>query len=632
MGLYWDDWPSLWFLHFWGPKIFPLAFSIDRPVQGWLFVLTTTIFGESLFGWQIFGIIARWLSGIALGWMLLSLWPRRRFQVLGVTILFLVYPGFLSQNIAITYGHQFLIMGLFLVSFGTMIWSIRRPARYLLFTGLSMLIALLSMFALEYYFGLELLRPVFLWIVIGETVRDRKSRLIETGKRWLPYLGLDAIFLAWRLTTDPATTITRLAQTIANDIYESAALAWGRIFIYLNFEGVKSSVLLAYILTVLAAGLLSIALLLIVRSNGPTELKTRRWLWGLSAALIGFYALMIGGWPFWVTDLRLELTIPWDRFTQPMMLGACLMLVGLIDLLIRLRLLKVLLIGILAGLAAGSHFYQALNFRQEWVEQRTFLWQLAWRAPALEPGTVILTTGMPFSSSTDNSLTAAINWIYAPALEEFKMPFLMYDTDARLGNRLPSLEPDIPLDQDYRATHFEGSTSQALVLYYNPPRCLKVFDLVIDRHYPNKPGMIVLALPLSRLELINEAEAGDPAMPGFLGPELKHNWCYYFEKVDLAVQLGKWGKAADLADEALRIKPKLTEDNAPELIPFIYAFAHAKRYDKALSLSLEAGDLSNKMHYYTCDTWYYLDRDIDGDAAFDAALAEINQKFECTPP
>jgi hypothetical protein len=66
LGLYWDDWPSLWFLHFFGPGVFPQAFAADRPVQGWLFLLTTSLVGQSLLAWQVFGILTRWLSGIVL--------------------------------------------------------------------------------------------------------------------------------------------------------------------------------------------------------------------------------------------------------------------------------------------------------------------------------------------------------------------------------------------------------------------------------------------------------------------------------------------------------------------------------------------------------------------------------------
>jgi hypothetical protein len=194
------------------------------------------------------------------------------------------------------------------------------------------------------------------------------------------------------------------------------------------------------------------------------------------------------------------------------------------------------------------------------------------------------------------------------------------------------LESDIPISQEYRATRFDGSTSQALVFYYSPPRCLKVLDLVADRHYPNKPGNVVLALPLSRLDLIRPGLSESPALPDFLGPEPKHNWCYYFEKIDLAVQLEEWDQAARLADQALKSKSELTRDNAPELIPLIIGYARSGDFKKAVEVSLLAEKLSDKMHYYMCDTWYYLENDLQGDPDFQAASNEINQKFQCTPP
>ncbi len=243
-----------------------------------------------------------------------------------------------------------------------------------------------------------------------------------------------------------------------------------------------------------------------------------------------------------------------------------------------------------------------------------------------------MTAGLPFFSSTDNSLSAPLNWIYAPDLKSREMPFAMYDVEARLGNTLPGLEPDIPLHMDYRASTFDGNTSQALVLHYNPPRCLKILDLKTDRHYPNKGGYIVLAMPLSRLNLIQESGQNSAVLPDFLGPEPIHSWCYYFEKVELAVQLGQWEKASRLAHQALSVKPELTSDNAPELIPLIYAFARSGDYTRAKELSLQAGSLSKKMHYYTCDTWYYLDQEIQADPEFQQIYSEINQNFDCDNP
>jgi hypothetical protein len=647
LGLYWDDWPSVWFLHTYGSQIFPTAFAIDRPLQGYLFVLTTSIFGESLLAWQIFGILARWILGTALGALLLSLWPRKHLQVMGVVILFTVYPGFSQQNIAITYGHQQLIYALALFSFLQMIWAVRAPKKSTLLTVLSLLTGLMSMFALEYFYGLELLRPVFIWLALSQIGTKGIQRIASTIKRWLPYLLMNITFLLWRLShatprgevtiferlrINPGQTLSILLTTIWGDIYASAVTAWVRAISTLNFTGIKRSVVIGYILVAVIVGIASFILMLLAKSRSERNNSGSKYdLWGLTAVLIGVFALLVGGWPFWVTDLRLDLSVPWDRFTQPLMLGACLLLVGLIDLLIRPNLPKILFIVFLSAVSAGNQFYYAVEYRQEWIDQRAFFWQLAWRAPEIAPGTVLFTSQLPFHSSSDNSLTAGVNWMYAPDLTSRQMPYLMYDIEARLGNRLIGLEPNISIQQDYRATEFNGTTDQALVFFYKPPRCLKILDLKKDRHYPNKPGYVVLAMPLSKLDLIKEGTK-EPLMPGVLNPEPNHSWCYYFEKVDLFAQLGKWDKAASFADQGLKVKPILTQDNAPELIPLIYTYAHIKKYDQALELSYEAGALSKKMHYYTCDTWYYLNQDIEQNPQFNSAYAEINQKFECTPP
>ena len=78
---------------------------------------------------------------------------------------------------------------------------------------------------------------------------------------------------------------------------------------------------------------------------------------------------------------------------------------------------------------------------------------------------------------------------------------------------------------------------------------MKVLDYTADRLYPNKPDIIVQAMPLSRLELIEPGVASSPEMPAFFGPQPAHNWCYYFEQIELALQFKRWEQAARLADE-----------------------------------------------------------------------------------
>ncbi len=551
-----------------------------------------------------------------------------------------------------------------------MVWSVRKPQLFWPLTLASLSTAVLTMFALEYFYGLELLRPLFLWLSlanVGQAVSlsradvgqaDSLSPAVQAGmprqrlwttlRLWLPYLAADLLFLAWRLThstprgevtlfehlrLDPSAALTGLVRTIFYDIFELALVAWGRIFTYLNFGAFKLSLVLAYIVIAILAGLLVFVLLKLARSapdSGPAPAGSPRQMpWGLQALLVGLYALLIAGWPVWVTDLRLELTVPWDRFTQPLMLGACLALVGLLDLLVRPYLPKIILVSLLAGLAAGAQFHYAFAYRLEWNAEKQFFWQFAWRVPALEPGTLLLSSGLPFFSSTDNSLTAAFNWIYAPDLKRRQMPYLMYDLYARLGNRLPGLARGIPIQQEYRATEFSGSTAQALVFYYNPPRCLKVLDYSADSLYPNKPDIIAQAMPLSRLELIQPGSGSSPKMPALFGPEPAHTWCYYFERIELAVQLKQWDQAAQLAEAALQTKPELNHGNAMEILPLVSAYAQAGRYERAVELSLQAGKLNDKLSYAICDQWYRLGQTIPQDASFISAKEEINQNFQC---
>ena len=694
LGLYWDDWPSLWFLHLYGPGVFPLAFSIDRPVQGWLFVLTTGLLGESMLAWQVFGILARWLSGAALLGLLFSLWPERREPAVWVAALYVVYPGFIQQLIPITYSHQFLILSAFLAALALMVQAVRRPRRYWLLTAISASISTLSYFALEYFFGLALLRPALIWIAakhpspptpppVGEGSQRAplpsgegpgvRARALLTLRLWLPYLLADSLFLFWRVThttprgqimifdqlrAAPLQALLDLAVKIAQDLLQAGLLAWTGALHWLNTPAAKLALQAGYWATLVGAALLTGALLYfgaLDRSSAPAQprpganpLRSRR---GLAMAALGLYGMLIAGWPVWVTNLRLDLEFPWDRFTLLLMLGACLLLVGLLDWLVPSRVVKISVVALLVGLAAGAQYQEALRLRQEWQAQRAFFWQMATRIPGLQPGTAILAPGLPFGRVTDNSLTAPLNWMYAGdrpgelipdengGAGAYAMDYLLVDLSARLGSRILALEPGQTIVESYRATRFEGSTSQALVLFYEPPRCLRVLDPVKDRSLPNRPDGVTPALPLSRPELIDvQAEVPTAFLERFFGSQPAPDWCSYFLQADLAVQAGDYARAAALGEKALAapvhqaLKPRLSRTSASELAPFIEAYAHTGQWQRALELSQEAARLSEKMPYMLCDLWRALEVQAPESPEKGPAVSQAFQAFACSTP
>ncbi len=732
LGFYWDDWTLAWSIHFLGPAGFKEAFAGDRPLLAPIYVLTTSLLGKAPLNWQIFAVFTRWLAGVAVWWLLRGLWPDRPVQTAAAALLFVVYPGFKQGPIAITYGNAFLITSLYFVSLGMMVWAARArlhksPCFWPLYAG-SLLLCAYSVFTSEYYFGLELLRPVFLWLVSppSHLTPDpnkpdaRAPRLPSTVYRllalWLPYLLIDLAFLTWRISNatpraaitlfaalreSPVAALAGLGRTALEDIFQSSALAWAQTLDFSALPAYDTNVVLKYLLIAGSVAILSalyLAALHISTSSqqiapgGPSKQddfsprpsaslrvpsnprppRSSAFIrapsnshpprssasihvlsnFSLQTILIGLYALLIAGIPFWPTDLRIELFFPWDRFTLPMMFGASLLLVGLFEAVTvvgaGLRLaptspvstsrrpwLSILLVSIFAGLAAGMHYQNALAFRKDWLAQRDFFWQLAWRAPALQPGTIILTSEMPFPYDWDNSLTTTVNWTYAPDFDQDTLPYLLYNAESRLSRGLPDLEKDMQIDEFLRVVPFKGSTSQTVLVFYRPPgRCVKVIDPQIDQYLPDKPRFFREIYTLSRPELILP-DVQPPATPPlqFFGPEPTHDWCYFYEKADLARQQGDWEEVAALGDQAFEQKNKeFFRRSAPELVPFIEGYARTGRWPRAYELTQEAYNAWGNMRHTLCATWRRVYQAGPLDDQGQATYEQVQQTLQCQAP
>ena len=114
----------------------------------------------------------------------------------------------------------------------------------------------------------------------------------------------------------------------------------------------------------------------------------------------------------------------------------------------------------------------------------------------------------------------------------------------------PAWNRDLPVKYDYLAGQFEGNTSQVVVFYYAPPACLRLLDPEIDPYqhacFPMiacyaKPHDYLLPEPILEPDRLHECLK-------FMHPEPSHGWCYYFERADLARQMGDWEKVAELGE------------------------------------------------------------------------------------
>jgi hypothetical protein len=314
-----------------------------------------------------------------------------------------------------------------------------------------------------------------------------------------------------------------------------------------------------------------------------------------------------------------------------MNLGASLFLVGLTVLILQRRLLIIIFLAIVIGFSSASQYHLANTYKQDWELLRNFFWQLSWRVPGIEPNTVILTNRPPFVYSTDNSLTAPLNWIYAPENKTRLLPLLFYDVASRYPDGWSSISTEQALQQQYRIMNFDGSLGRAISIFYKPPNCVKIMDPVVDRELPGKPLYITPGAAFSRTDLI-ELEPAEPATPpaALFGPEPARDWCYFFEKAELARQMGDWNTAAALADQALSTTKPMTEANVLEWLPFIEAYGRTDNWQKAENLSQQVYQVHPKMRRTLCSLWGRIANNSISNPARDQAVEHMYQLMACS--
>jgi len=120
-------------------------------------------------------LFARWLCGLGLWWALSLTWPKQADKTVWAVLLFTVYPGFTQQWISVIYGQAFFLFAtLFFFDWhNTLACPAQTGAQggWSQGTLLALALSAFTMFSTEYFFGLELLRPALLWLVLADILR-----------------------------------------------------------------------------------------------------------------------------------------------------------------------------------------------------------------------------------------------------------------------------------------------------------------------------------------------------------------------------------------------------------------------------------------------------------------------------
>jgi len=639
MGFFWDELPMSWIRYELGPEAMTKYFSTNRPVWGMLYQLTTAVIPQVPIYWEVLGLLLRWLSSVLVWLIAINLWPRNREFGLTAALAFLVYPGFNQQWTSYLYSHFFAVMCFLLLSFLCSLWAILKPERRAALALGGMFLSALNLWMMEYFFVLELLRPLLLLRLrmVAYPGQSRSEHLRQTGLNWLPYLMVFSANVLWRLFVfnnqiyqptlpgsilrTPLAAMADLVRSITLQMYLTSVAAWSLVLKLptLGQDGPRTIAYYAAIL-LLCAVVVGLGFAAIRRRETPTR-DGRLWPLGL-----GLAGMALAGGPFLLTGLEVSLAYPANRFTLPFMLGVSLVLAGLLAYLpASMRMWMTIL---LIGLAAGRQALWAEDFRGDWITHKSMFWQMLWRAPGIKPNTLILLNEGALPLYADNSLIGGLNWIYDPNNRSPRLDYVVFYPTSRVGGSLAALAADQPVEYDFISEAFSGSTSQVLAFYFQPPGCLRLLNPLYDTENRLIPdaSMMREAAALSSSEWILPSDGA--RMPSLFGPEPDHGWCYFFERADLAAQAGDWTTVAALGDQAFALDD---HPNDPiERFVFIEGYARSGEVKRAVELTETSYQVSRAVvGPLLCRLWDHLAQDAASAPEVSETAAEVKSMLAC---
>ncbi|MDZ4159411.1 MAG: hypothetical protein U1B80_06450 [Anaerolineaceae bacterium] len=364
----------------------------------------------------------------------------------------------------------------------------------------------------EFFLGAELLRPALLWLTVSQSTQRPLERLRAVLRMWLPYLVVLAGFLIWRLgyinfpdgephplkfferlAVQPATALLVLFERVVADTTYIILASWSQV-IDLDLMNLNRPFTwlswMAGIATLL--GLMVYFHRLRFFDNGSEQEGD----WCLPAALLGALGVLIGPVPVWVLDDSLLQFIDpdhADRFALASMVGACMLWVAFIEWAAQGKGQKIFIFCLGLSLAVGFNLRNANTYRWKWEEQKNLYWQLAWRAPNLEPDTAILAENILFPYQGLFATSSAVNLLYPQPDAAGDMAYWVYSL-------LPARQHTTPGTVDYR-THFRlfrfETSSQNAILIMPPAQfsnCVWVLS-EHDRHNPYLSDLVKRCFP-----------------------------------------------------------------------------------------------------------------------------------------
>lgn len=641
LGFYTDDWTFLWTYQRYGTDGLTQYFSTNRPFWGLFYQITMPILGIKPLVWHVFALFWGLAASLGTYWLVVKVWPSKTRIGLLASLFFTVYPGFVLQPIAITFGHIFWVYTIFIVSLVLTVIALTSTRYELHLTIASLILSAINLLAMEYFYTLEAIRLLVIVYVVtqGEGITGNLSRIV---KKYLPYFILLVMVSVWRafffdaqtynydlalvssLKTNLVGTLYELLKTLVTSIFNSAVLAWVQpVLSLINNWRMTSFYLL--MLGLMVGSLFLSGMVLAFKVDHPGDLKnlikTNK-----DLILFGISGLILAGWPFYLTDLPV---IPYgfkSRFTLPFILSGSIFLAAIIETIPN-KILKITLASLLISSSIGFHLLTQNDFRYVTKENNRLISQLVTRIPGLTPGTTILSDeGSDYFTFT--TLTAQLNLIYEPENFPGVNYGWVFPRELALKTTTP-LEKSKEFDINLVSAIFYGDSTRIVSIQQPAGGCLRVLSKSSEVEVPELINYKVKWL--SNPALILRDDAVNSKIDALYGSLEIDSWCSLYQQAELALQFQDYAKVSDLFNKAENnwLQPK----DLSEWYPFIEAFGQVQDWPMALTITDRIISGRNRTETRLCELWesFYDQNDITP-AVRDGILREELIKLGCIQP
>jgi len=594
-----DDWFLIYDAHSQGASFFHEIYRIDRPARAYVMQFFYSLFGDRVLFYHLTAYLYRLVAAVALFWALVKTWPKRVEAGFVAALLFLLYPGFLSQVNPIDYQAQLLSLGLALISIALTVQALQTKALVprIIYTVLAILLGLAYLPLVEYFIGFEALRLMLIvQPLISQKGGSLKALLAPTLRLWLPFLTVPVIFLVWRLfffeterrATDVSLQLGQLFSSpltglgwliiLVEDTFKAIFLAWAVPVYNLAFDLRLRDLLIGLGISALAIAVTLTALWWLSRKLLSTEQAENESDWRVQFLVIGTLVVLAGLLPVVMVNRYADFG-DYSRYLLASAAGAAMVATGLVYLLEHQRVRTAFIARLILS-ASLTHYSNAIQGALETHNRRDFWWQVSWRVPALETGTTLIAEYPVGAIQEDYFVWGPANLIYQPQKQnqiplEIKIPAAVLTDE----NVLQVLRGKGNETQLRRGNNVIRDYGNVLVLTQaSAGSCVRILDGNFPELSEKDHQRIMLIAPKSKIEnVLTEGKAPTPPVELF-GPDPAHGWCYYYQKAALARQLGDWQQVAALGEKALAAG--FYPFDKIEWLPFLQAYVSLGQPEK----------------------------------------------------